>query len=103
MARNGGQDPVGWGSQYLATEIVDHLLDDEQAVGRLAPYLADLQRIVDKEVAAALAPTLPADILSRPDVDAQIVSRLAVQPVLTVSGMGGLGKTIAVMACRGSP
>ncbi|MDR7232737.1 tetratricopeptide (TPR) repeat protein [Caulobacter sp. BE264] len=85
------------GSEELATEIVDHLLGDEQAVGRLAPYLADLQRIVDEEVAAALVPTLPADILSRPDVDAQIVARLAVQPVLTVSGMGGLGKTIAAM------
>lgn len=87
-----------YGSVEIATEIVDHLLDDEQAVGRLVPYLADLQRIVDEGAAAALVPALPSDTLPRTDVDAEILARLVAQPVLTISGMGGLGKSIAAMA-----
>ncbi|NPU63712.1 hypothetical protein HL667_01735 [Bradyrhizobium sp. 83012] len=87
-----------FGSEEIATEIVDHLLFDEQVVGRLAPYLSDLRRIVDEEVAAALVPSLPSDILLRPNVDVEIVARLAAQPVLTIAGMGGLGKSVAAMA-----
>ncbi|MCP1752047.1 tetratricopeptide repeat protein [Bradyrhizobium elkanii] len=87
-----------FGSEEIATEIVDHLLLDEQVVGRLAPYLSDLHRIVDEEVAAALVPSLPSDTLPRPDVDVEIVARLAAQPVLTIAGMGGLGKSVAAMA-----
>jgi hypothetical protein len=55
-----------FGSEEIATEIVDHLLVDEQVVGRLTPYLSDLHRIVDEEVAAALVPSLPSDTLPRP-------------------------------------
>jgi hypothetical protein len=87
-----------FGSEEIATEIVDHLLLDEQAVGRLTPYLSDLQRIFDEEAAAALVPTLPSDTLPRPNVDVEIVARLAAKPVLTISGMGGLGKSVAAMA-----
>jgi tetratricopeptide (TPR) repeat protein len=87
-----------FGSEEIATEIVDHLLLDEQLIGRVAPYLADLRRIVDEEAAAALVPSLPSEILARPNVDCEIVARLAVQPVLTIAGMGGLGKSIAAMA-----
>lgn len=87
-----------FGSEEIASEIVDHLLLDEPVVGRLTPYLADLQRIVDEEAAAALVPTMPSGILPRPDVDAQIVARLAAKPVLTISGMGGLGKSVAAIA-----
>lgn len=87
-----------FGSEEIATEIVDHLLLNEQAVGRLTPYLSDLQRIVDEEAAAALVPSLPSDTLPRPNVDVEIVARLAAQPVLTISGMGGLGKSVAAMS-----
>lgn len=87
-----------FGSEEIATEIVDHLLLDEQVVGRLTPYLSDLQRIVDEEVAAALVPSLPSDTLPRPNVDDEIVTRLAGHPVLTIAGMGGLGKSVAAMA-----
>jgi|GEM_PF-772162 len=86
------------GSQELAAEIVDHLLLDEQAVGRLSPYLADLQRIAEVEAAAELVPALPPGTLLRTDVDNEIVSRLSTGPVLSISGMGGLGKSIAAMA-----
>jgi tetratricopeptide (TPR) repeat protein len=86
------------GSVEIATEIIDHLLSDEQAVGRMTPYLADLQRIVDEEAAANLVPALPSDTLPRTHVDDEIVARLALQPVLTISGMGGLGKSVSAMA-----
>ena len=86
------------GSEELAAEIVDNHLLNEQVVGRLSQYLPDLQSIADIEAAAALVPTLPSGILARPDVDAEIVAHLAVTPVLTVSGMGGLGKSIAAIA-----
>lgn len=87
-----------WGSEEIAAEIVDHLLADETRIGRLTPFLADLQRVIDEEAAAALFPDLPPDMLARPDVDNEIVARLANTPVLTLAGMGGLGKSIAAIA-----
>lgn len=86
------------GSEELAAEIVDHLLSDEPVIAKLTAFLPDLQRIVDEQVAAALVPQLPSDMLARPDVDAEIVKRLAAAPVVTIAGMGGLGKSIAAMA-----
>lgn len=86
------------GSEEIATEIVDHLLDDAPTINKITPYLANLQRIVDEQATAALIPTLPSNAFDRPDIDKEITSRLGAHPVLTISGMGGLGKSFASMA-----
>ncbi|MCU4178624.1 hypothetical protein [Bosea sp. BH3] len=87
-----------WGSEEIATQIVEHLLLDDRIIGRLSPYLADLQRIADEEAATALVPALPSDRLPRTDVDAAIARRLTTATVLVVAGMAGVGKSLAAAA-----
>ena len=87
-----------WGAEDIATRLVDELIFSDVALRHLAPYLPELQRIRDEEAISRMAPTPDPRHLRRPGVDAELSSRLASQPAVIVSGIGGLGKSAAAAA-----
>jgi len=87
-----------WGAEEIAAHIVEELIFSDTFVRRLAPYLPELQRIRDEEAVSRLAPAPDRRHLIRPDVDQELSRRLSGNPTLTISGLGGLGKSAAAAA-----
>ncbi len=87
-----------WGAEEIATRIINELIFSDTVVRRLAVYLPELQRIRDEEAVSQLAPAPDRSRLLRPEVDAEILRRLQSHAVVTISGMGGIGKSAAAAA-----
>lgn len=87
-----------WGAEEIAAHLVAELIFSDTVVRRLAPYLPELQRIRDEEAVSRLAPAPDRRRLFRPDVDAELARRLTAHPAVTISGLGGLGKSAAAAA-----
>ena len=87
-----------WGAEEIASRIVEQLIFSDTVVRRLAPYLPELQTIRDEEAVSRLAPAPDHSRLVRPEVDAELVRRLEAEPVVTISGIGGLGKSASAAA-----
>lgn len=87
-----------WGSEEIAAKIVDNLMVSDQVVRQLSPYLPDLQRLWEEEAASGLARRPEPSSLARVDVDRELSRRLTVTPVVTITGMAGLGKSHAAAA-----
>ncbi len=87
-----------WGAEEIASHIVEELIFSDTVVRRLAPYLPELQRIRDEEATSRLAPAPDRRRLLRPQVNAELSGRLRANPTVTISGLGGLGKSAAAAA-----
>lgn len=87
-----------WGAEEIATRLIEELIFSDTAVRRLAPYLPELQRIRDEEAVSRLSPAPDRSRIARPAVDAELSRRLSADPVVTISGIGGLGKSAAAAA-----
>jgi hypothetical protein len=87
-----------WGAEEIATKLIEELIFSDTVVQRLAPYLPELQRIRDEEAISRLVPAPDRRRIARPEVDAEISRRLSEFPVVTISGIGGLGKSAAAAA-----
>jgi tetratricopeptide (TPR) repeat protein len=87
-----------WGAEEIASRLVEELVFSDTVVRRLARYLPELQRIRDEEAVSRLAPAPDRTRLVRPEVEAELARRLAAGPVVTISGIGGLGKSAAAAA-----
>src|SRR5208282_992397 len=87
-----------WGAEEIATKLIEELIFSDTVVRRLAPYVPELQRIRDEEAVSRLAPAPDRHRIARPGVDAELSRRLSEDPVMTISGIGGLGKSVAAAA-----
>jgi tetratricopeptide (TPR) repeat protein len=87
-----------WGAEEIATQLIEKLIFSDTVVRRLAPYLPELQRIRDEEAVSRLVPAPDRSRIFRVDVDADISRRLSESPVVTISGIAGLGKSAAAAA-----
>ncbi|MGY4281249.1 signal recognition particle GTPase [Bradyrhizobium sp. LM2.7] len=87
-----------WGAEEIATQLIEKLIFSDTVVQRLAPYLPELQRLRDEEAVSRLVPAPDRRRIIRPDVDADISRRLSQSPVVTISGVAGLGKSAAAAA-----
>ena len=87
-----------WGSEEIATKLVDELLISDRAVRWLSEYLPELQRIRGEEEVSRLAVAPDERHLFRTDVDDELVSRLSANRCVVISGLGGIGKSAAAQA-----
>ena len=87
-----------WGAEEIATKLIEELIFSDAMVRRLVPYLPQLQRIRDEEAVSRLAPAPDRCRIARPGVDAELLRRLSEYPLVTISGIGGLGKSAAAAA-----
>jgi hypothetical protein len=87
-----------WGAEEIATHLVGELIFSDAVVRRLAHYLPELQRIRDEEAVSRLAPPPDRLHLIRADVSRELSRRLQGQAIVCISGIGGLGKSVAAAA-----
>jgi tetratricopeptide (TPR) repeat protein len=100
LARNGVTVEI-YDRVRLATYIVDRLLLDEEAAGRLEPLLGPLALIRTQYAASNLVPLEQPGYRARPLVLAELNRRLAAHPVVVICGISGAGKSeLAAEAAR---
>ncbi|MEJ0050153.1 MAG: hypothetical protein WDN02_02865 [Methylovirgula sp.] len=87
-----------WGAEEIATELIEKLIFSDTTVRRLAPFIPELQRIRDEEAVSRLAPAPERHRIPRLGVEAELSRRISANPVTTISGIGGLGKSAAAAA-----
>lgn len=85
-------------SRRIAEVIVDELIPSERAIDDLAEQLPALINIIDDNAATLTVPSLDPGHVARPEVIAQIDAMFnAGVSVVTLAGIGGLGKTRAAI------
>jgi hypothetical protein len=77
----------------IAETIVDRFLTNDSAIEVLSDFLPSLRHIRDEHEASLLLPDLDQDYVSRRDVESAIEEALDARHCLTVSGIGGSGKS----------
>lgn len=87
-----------WGSEEIASKLVEELLFSDAAIRKLSPYLPELQRVFEEEAASSLAPRPDRTHIDRQAIDAGIAARLEAQGGVAISGIGGIGKSAAAAA-----
>lgn len=86
-------------ARRIAEVIVDELLMSDAAIDDLVEQIPALAAIIDDAAASLAVPDIDAHHVERPEVAAMIAAALAGRgPVATVAGIGGLGKSEAVIA-----
>lgn len=86
-------------ARRIAEVIVDELLSSDAAIDDLMEHLPALAAIIDDAAASLAVPGIDSRHVDRPEVSAMIAAALAARgPVVTVAGIGGLGKSQAAAA-----
>ncbi|MFN7288748.1 MAG: hypothetical protein ACK5TL_00260 [bacterium] len=87
-----------FGAQNIAAWIIRKLLFNDAAIEELSEYLPELAQMRDEAASDLLFPKLPARHSPRPTITAEIGRRLAANPCLVLTGIGGCGKSEAATA-----
>ncbi|KWS30935.1 hypothetical protein [Pseudomonas syringae] len=86
------------GAGEIAAVIIDHALDNEEAVLKLSHYLPSLARLSEEEAAQALVPQPDPLRIPRPEVDGLLDGLFVACKCVVLAGLGGSGKSDAAAA-----
>ncbi|WP_034859489.1 hypothetical protein [Sinorhizobium sojae] len=95
------KDWFGWGDRkvhlYDARKVAEIIVDDllllDTATQALVEHLPELQRILNASLATLTLPAIDPGRVARSAVSEEIGRRLANFPVMSISGIGGSGKS----------